>query len=155
MNFLKLIISIAVCALAGYIGSIFTAPVIPTWYAALNKPPFNPPNWIFGPVWATLYLLMAVAAYIIWEKGAERKEIKTALGFFIAQLILNSLWSILFFGMKSPVYGLICIVILWLAILLTIMKFYKISKTAGWLLIPYILWVSFASILNLAIAILN
>ena len=101
-NTLKLIIAIVACELAGIVGSIFTASAIPTWYATLAKPALNPPAWVFGPVWTTLYALMGVAAFLVWRKGWERKEVKTALGIFGIQLALNVLWSIVFFGLHSP-----------------------------------------------------
>ena len=153
MNLFKLAISVIVCLAAGILGSIFTTPNIATWYAALNKPAFNPPNWIFGPVWTTLYILMGISLYIIWEKGFEKN--KLPIFFFGCQLVLNAKWSFLFFGMHSPLLGLIGIVLLWLFILATIISFYRVSKLAGILLVPYILWVSFASILNYYILILN
>jgi len=155
MDFIKLIVSIVVCFAAAIIGSLFTTPNIPTWYALLNKPPFSPPNWLFAPAWTTLYLLMAVSAYLVWMKGLGNKEVRIALGAFLVQLILNVLWSALFFGLRSPLLGAIEIVALWAAILLTIIYFFRISKTAGWLLIPYILWVTFAAILNFSVLILN
>ena len=155
MNIYKLLVSIGVCLLAGVTGSIFTMPAIPTWYAALNRPPLAPPNWIFGPVWTTLFVLMGISAFLIWKKGLDRKDVKIALGIFIGQLVLNTLWSIIFFGLHSPGGALIEIVFLWLAILATIVAFYKISKPAAWLLVPYILWVSFAAYLNYAIWSLN
>ncbi len=154
-NALKLAASIGVCLLAGAIGGLFTSSSIPTWYAALNKPAFNPPNWIFGPVWTLLYVLMGVSLFLVWQKGLKNKKAKTAVTIFGIQLALNVLWSILFFGLKSPILGLIEIIILWAFILLSIIKFSKISKTAAWLLLPYILWVSFAAVLNLAIFLLN
>ena len=152
---LKLVVSILVCQGAGVVGSIFTSPAITTWYAQLQKPSFSPPNWIFAPVWTLLFLLMGVALYFVWSKGLEDKKVKTALFIFGVQLILNTLWSILFFGLQSPFYAFIEIIILWLAILLTIISFSRISKAAAYLLLPYILWVSFASILNFSILILN
>jgi len=155
INYLKLAASIVICQLAGIIGSVFTYPSIPTWYAILAKPSLNPPNWVFAPVWLLLYTLMGISAYMIWEKGISKKEVKHAIYVFSAQLILNSLWSILFFGLRSPIAGLIDIVILWGLIIATIVLFFRISKIAGYLLIPYILWVSFAVYLNFAIWILN
>jgi benzodiazapine receptor len=152
---LKLIISVVICQLAGVIGSIFTRPAIPTWYASLNKPAFNPPNWVFSPVWITLYILMGIAAFLVWSKGLNVRHVKLALVLFAVQLILNALWSAVFFGLKSPLLGLFVIVILWIAILFTILNFYKVSGTAGFLLIPYILWVSFASVLNFSLWRLN
>lgn len=154
-NIIKLIISIVVCQCAGIIGSVFTTPAIPTWYAALQKPAFTPPNWLFAPAWITLYLLMGIAAFLVWRVGLENKRVRTALIIFLVQLVLNSLWSVVFFGLQSPLYGVIVIIILWLAILLTILKFARISSLAAWLLVPYILWVSFASALNISIWLLN
>lgn len=146
---------VAICLAAGIIGSIFTFQSIPTWYAGLNRPDFSPPNWIFGPVWTTLYIMMGIAAYMVYAKGVKKKEVKIALSIFGAQLALNTLWSVLFFGLQSPLYGLVCIVALWLAIAATIWKFWGISRNAALLLVPYILWVSFASVLNYSIWMMN
>jgi benzodiazapine receptor len=154
-NIIKLLISIIVCECAGVIGSIFTTGAIPTWYASLQKPAFTPPNWLFAPAWTTLYLLMGIAAFIIWRKGLDDKQVRTALIIFAIQLVLNILWSIAFFGMEAPLYGLIVIILLWVAILITILSFWKISSAAAWLLVPYILWVSFATALNTSIWLLN
>lgn len=151
----KILIFILICELAGAIGSIFTAPAISTWYATLEKPAFNPPNWLFGPAWTILYLLMGIAAYLIWEKGFGKKEVKIALAIFAIQLFLNIIWSFLFFGLKSPGLALGEIIILWLAIFATLVVFYRISKPAGLILVPYILWVTFAAILNFAVVQLN
>jgi translocator protein len=151
----KLLLAIILCQLAGAIGSIFTVQNIPTWYASLNKPWFNPPNWVFGPVWITLYTMMGISAYLIWNRGISKKEVKLALGIFGVQLILNALWSIIFFGLKSPVYGIPVIALLWIFIALSIASFYRLSKPAALLLVPYICWVSFAALLNLFIWILN
>jgi len=152
---IKFLVAILVCLLAGFIGSLFTTPSIPTWYESLNKPSFNPPNWLFAPVWTTLYVLMGISAYMIWEKSSRYKSSNTALKIFFVQLVLNSIWSMLFFGLRNPLYGFIGIVLLWFAILFTMLKFYRISKKAAYLLVPYILWVSFASLLNFYILILN
>ena len=154
-DFLLLLESIIICQLAGIIGSIFTSPSIPLWYANINKPSFNPPNWVFAPVWTTLYLLMGIALFLVWRKGLKRKDLKIAFAVFIFQLILNTLWSILFFGLKSPFVAFIEIVLLWISILISILLFFRISKVAGALLIPYLLWVSFASVLNFAFWRLN
>lgn len=151
----KLIISIAVSEFAGIIGSIFTSPAIPNWYADLNKSALTPPGWIFGPVWTLLYALMGIAAFLVWRKGLDRKDVKIALGIFLGQLALNTLWSIIFFGLQNPGAAFVEIIFLWLAILTTIIAFAKISKPAAWLLAPYILWVSFAAYLNYAIWTLN
>ena len=152
---LKLIISIVVCQCAGLVGSIFTMSAIPTWYATLEKPAFTPPNWLFAPAWGTLYLLMGISAFIIWRKGLDNRLVREALIVFLIQLVLNALWSVVFFGLESPLYGVIVIAALWIAIVLTILKFLKISTTAGMLLLPYILWVSFAAVLNVSILALN
>ena len=152
---IKFIISVAVCELVGLISTPFTISAIQTWYQYLNKPSFSPPNWVFGPVWTILYFLMGISAYLIWIKGLKNKKVKPALKIFIVQLIFNFLWSIFFFGMHNPILSLIDIILLWITILLTIIKFYELSKPAAYLLIPYILWVSFATLLNFAIVILN
>jgi translocator protein len=152
MNWFRLIVSILLAQLAGIIGSLFTE--IGSWYQDLIKPSFNPPNWIFGPVWTILYLLMGISLYLVWN-SKKSKERKIGLYFFFIQLILNSLWSILFFGLNNPLLAFIEIIILWFAILLTLIYFYRVRKAAGYLLIPYLLWVSFASILNYFILILN
>jgi benzodiazapine receptor len=159
-NTFKLISAIAVSELAGIIGSVFTTPSIDGWYAGLVKPTLNPPAWVFGPVWTTLYALMGIAAFLIWSSYAKatadkKKGIKIALTLFGTQLVLNTLWSIIFFGLHSPGGALIEIMFLWLAILATIIAFAKISKPAAWLLVPYIAWVSFASYLNFMIWMLN
>ncbi|MFH1002611.1 MAG: TspO/MBR family protein, partial [Chloroflexota bacterium] len=132
-----------------------TTPAIPTWYAALAKPAFTPPNWLFAPAWVTLYLLMGVAAAVVWQKGLAERRHQTALVIFLVQLVLNVLWSVVFFGLESPLYGVVVIVALWLAILLTIIRFYPISTLAGTLLLPYLGWVSFAAALNVAVFMLN
>ncbi|MBN1273042.1 MAG: tryptophan-rich sensory protein [Candidatus Aminicenantes bacterium] len=133
---------------AGVIGSIFTVRSINTWYEGLNKPTFNPPNWIFGPAWTLLYLAMGIAAYIVWRNGWSKREVKVALIVFAFQLVLNALWSIIFFGMRAPLAGFIEIFFLWAAILATLILFWRISLAAGLLLLPYIGWVSFAALLN-------
>lgn len=155
IDLLKLVASLLACQLAGFLGSIFTTPAIPGWYAKLVKPGFTPPNWVFSPVWISLYVLMGISAFLIWRKGFDNKAIKVALGIFVAQLVINSLWSLMFFGLKSPLAGFITIIILWTLIVLTISHFYRISTIAGVLLIPYFLWVSFASVLNFSLWRLN
>lgn len=154
-QFFKLLVSIAVCELAGIIGSIFTTSSISTWYTTLVTPALNPPNWVFGPVWVTLYLLMGVAAFLICNKGFDRTDVKKALGVFGLQLALNASWSIVFFGLQNPAWAFAVIVAMWVAIVWTMALFNKISKLATWFLVPYILWVSFASYLNYSIWILN
>ena len=145
MNWFKLIISLIIPQLAAIIGGLFTAKSIPTWYATLIKPSFNPPNWLFGPVWTILYLLMGVSLYLIWN---SQKDFKVALIIFGIQLGLNLLWSILFFGLHQPLWAFIEIIFLWIFIVLNIIFFYKISPVAGLIQIPYLLWVSFAALLN-------
>jgi len=152
INTKKLIISIVICQLAGAIGALFTTPAIPGWYATLQKPAFNPLSWVFAPVWTTLYILMAVALYLVWNSKGNKK---LAIKVFCLQLFLNSFWSVVFFGLKSPWLALTVIVLLWILIAKTITEFFKLSKVSGYLLLPYLFWVSFASILNLAIAVLN
>jgi tryptophan-rich sensory protein len=154
-DFLVLLASIFLCQVAGLIGSVFTTPAIPTWYASLKKPFFTPPSWIFAPVWVTLFTLMGISLYIVWKKGFDRREVRRGVSLFGVQLVLNVLWSVVFFGMRSPLYGLVIIVLLWAVLLATVITFYRISKPAGILLIPYFLWGSFASVLNLAILTLN
>jgi len=154
-NVFKLVIAIFICQLAGAIGSIFTVSAIAGWYSGLAKPALNPPNWLFGPAWITLYTLMGIAAFLVWKKGLDKKEIKTALEIFILQLLLNAIWSVIFFGWQNPAWAFANIILLWLAILWTIMVFYKISKPAVYLLLPYIIWVSFAAYLNYSIWLLN
>ena len=149
---IKLITSITICLAAGVLGSIFTTPAIPTWYETLIKPSFAPPNWVFAPIWTSLFIMMGISFFIIWQMGSSNGR---ALYIFSIQLILNVLWSAIFFGLRSPLAGLIEICILWILILLTIMEFMKISRTAGLLLIPYILWVSFAAVINFFIWRLN
>jgi tryptophan-rich sensory protein len=149
---LKAFGAIVLCQLAGIIGSFFTASSVSTWYAALNKPSFNPPSWVFGPVWITLYTLMGISLYLVWRSGSRDWVV---LGVFGFQLVLNALWSILFFGMQSPGIAFAEIIVLLLSILLTMVLFFTVSRTASYLLIPYALWVSFAAVLNFAIWRLN
>ena len=154
-KWLLLIFWIGLCELVGLFATPFTIVAISTWYTTLIKPSFSPPNWLFGPVWILLYFLMGVAAYLVWEKGWKRKPVRTALNFFFIQLVLNFLWSVLFFGLHSPILGLMDIILLLVFIVMTIWQFKKISPTAAYLLIPYLLWVSFATLLNFSIVVLN
>ncbi len=153
-NIPKLAFSIIICEAAGFIGSFFTAPSIGTWYSQLNKPAFNPPDWIFFPVWTILYLLMGISLYLILEKPLNN-ESKLAIGIFGIQLALNILWTIIFFGLHQPSAAFIEIIILLASILLTILAFYRLSKPAAYLLIPYLFWVCFAAVLNYYIMVLN
>jgi len=152
---LRLVASIIICQLAGFIGSIFTRSSIPTWYASLEKPSFTPPNWLFAPVWTILFLLMGVSVFLVWRDRSGSQRSRVALAIFAIQLVLNMVWSIAFFGFRSPLAGLIVILVLWIAILSTILNFLKVSEIAGILLIPYILWVTFAAVLNVSIFALN
>jgi len=152
---IKLVVSIVICQLAGFMGSLLTTPSIPTWYASLNKPSFNPPNWVFAPVWTTLFVLMGISAYLVWNQGLQNAPVKRALIMFLVQLALNVFWSFLFFKLQSPTYAFVEITVLWIAIALTIVAFVRISRPAAFLLIPYIVWVSFAAVLNSSIARLN
>ncbi|HVA82549.1 MAG TPA: TspO/MBR family protein [Candidatus Aquilonibacter sp.] len=152
---LALIASVAICELAGVIGSVFTIGSIPTWYAALAKPAFNPPAYLFGPVWTLLYLLMGVAIYLVYEKGMGNNLGRLAAFAFAIQLSLNALWSIVFFGMHSLLGGMVVIVALWLSIAATMILFWRISRRAAYLMAPYILWVSFAMALNYSLLALN
>lgn len=152
--FVPLLISLLIVLIVAFIGSLFTTPNIASWYRTLTKPSFAPPNWLFAPAWTILYILMAIAAFLIYRKR-ENPKAKNALTFYFIQLILNALWSIIFFGIHNPQLAFFEIIILWIFILFTLIKFYKIYRTAGLLLIPYLLWVSFASILNLFVWLLN
>lgn len=154
-NFAKLFVSLVVCFAAAAIGSVFTLPSITTWYSALVRPFFTPPNWLFGPAWAILYFLMAIALFLVWRKGLGVKGVKKAMAIFAVQLVLNVLWSLAFFGLHSPMLGFAVIVLLWISILATILSFRKISVRAAWLLVPYICWVSFAACLNAVVWMLN
>ncbi len=151
----KLLISILLCQLAGVIGGLFTRYSMPLWYESLKKPFFNPPDRIFGPVWIILYTMMGIAAYTVWRKGLRTPGVRSALAIFVLQLSLNSLWPVVFFGGRSIGGGMIVIVFLWLAIVWTMAVFFNISKPAFFLLTPYILWISFALLLNSALLMLN
>lgn len=154
-NWVKLITAVGVSEGAGIIGSVFTASNVNTWYNTLQRPNLSPPNWVFAPVWTTLYALMGIAAFLVWCKGLDRRDVKIALTVFLVQLALNVLWSLLFFGLKSPGIAFVEIIILWFAIVANIIVFARVSKPAAWLLVPYILWVSFATYLNFEIFRLN
>ncbi|MEG0848764.1 TspO/MBR family protein [Flavobacterium plurextorum] len=152
----KIILALIVCLAVGYSASTVTRPSVESWYPTIVKPVFNPPNWIFMPVWTLLYIFMAIAAGLVWDKIKEQTEkVKTALLFFLIQLTLNAIWSYLFFGLKNPLLALIEIVLLWLMIYETYLKFSKINKISGYLLIPYLAWVGFATVLNASIWWLN
>ncbi|MFP4633715.1 MAG: TspO/MBR family protein [Candidatus Aenigmatarchaeota archaeon] len=154
-DFIKLIVAILIPLMTGFVGSVFTADAVSGWYPTLQKPAFTPPNWVFGPAWTALYILMGISLYLVWREGFERREVKVGIGIFAVQLFLNALWSFLFFGLRSPLLGLVEIIPLWIAILATVIYFYRISKKASYLLIPYLAWTSFAALLNYSIFILN
>lgn len=151
----SLILFILVCELIGLAATPFTIDSIASWYVYLNKPFFSPPNWVFGPVWTTLYCLMGVAAYLVWASKKKKSNVQRALVVFVLQLACNFFWSILFFGLHAPLLAFIEILILLGLIVVNIKMFYPINKSAAYLLVPYIAWVSFASILNLSIVLLN
>ncbi len=153
-NVLKLIIAVVVSELAGVIGAIFTTPAISGWYTTLIRPSFSPPNWLFAPVWTLLFALMGIALFLIWKNNTATRK-NTAYWFFFIQLILSIVWSIIFFYYHNISGAFIEIIFLWIVIFATIIAFYKISKPAGYLLLPYIVWVSFAAILNFVIWRLN
>ena len=143
------------CELVGIVGALTTVTGEGSWYQGLEKPPFNPPGWVFGPVWTVLYALMGLAAFRVWREGTERPDVRTALGLFVAQLVLNGVWTPVFFGAESIVGGAVVIVALLVLLALTVRAFFRISRAAGWLLVPYLLWVAFATALNLSIWVLN
>jgi benzodiazapine receptor len=157
MNKITRILAVVVTCLAiGYFSGIVTRTSVDTWYPTLIKPSFNPPNWVFAPAWSLLYLLMGVAAGLVWDRIEYEKEaVKNALVFFAIQLALNALWSYLFFGLMNPLLALLEVFVLWLMIYETLLKFIKINKIAGYLLVPYLLWVSYATVLNASIWWLN
>ena len=149
-----LLICVLIPLAVGWISSLFTMNSVNTWYKTIHKPAFNPPDWVFGPVWTILFILMGVALYLVWTHP-ESVSWKWGIVIFGVQLFLNFLWTTLFFGIHSPLLAMIDIVLLWLAILVNIILFWQINPLSAYLLIPYILWVSFASVLNLFIVILN
>lgn len=150
----RFIASLAIAYFAAAIGSLATFPAIPNWYAGLDKPWFNPPNSIFGPVWTVLYTLMGMSLYLVWTAKTKHSK-RAAYAWFGVQLVLNSLWSIVFFGLQQLWPAVAVIVLLWLSIAATIYFFWRISRRAAYLLLPYIAWVTFATALNISIAVLN
>jgi tryptophan-rich sensory protein len=143
------------CEVVGLLAGWITQTSVTTWYPTLTKPAFTPPNWLFAPVWTVLYAMMGVAAALVWNRGRDRAAVRRALWLFGAQLVVNAGWSFAFFGAQSPTLGLIVIVALWGALALTMDRFYRLRASAGWLLVPYLLWVSYALALNAAIWWLN
>lgn len=155
-KYLKIAVCVATCLAVGYLSGVATQSSVQTWFPTLEKPVFNPPSWVFMPVWTMLYILMGVAAGLVWDKMENDKhEVRTALLFFIMQLALNALWSVLFFALRNPLLALIEIVVLWFMIYETWYRFKTIDKTASLLLVPYLAWVSFAAVLNAGIWWLN
>ena len=155
-KYFKILICVASCLAIGYLSGQVTREAVTTWYPTIIKPSFNPPNWIFAPVWSLLFMFMGVAAGLVWSKIENNQVVvKKALVFFVIQLALNVLWSYLFFGLHNPLLALIEIVVLWLMIYETYNQFSKIDKIAGYLFIPYLAWVGFAAILNASIYLLN
>jgi translocator protein len=152
---LLFVIAFGICLLAGYIGSYYTTPEIPTWYAGLQKPDLTPPSWVFAPVWTVLYIFMGVSLYWIFQSGIMSQDAKLGLILFIFQLILSVGWSFLFFGLHTTFFSFLIIVMLWAVLLCTIVQVFRFSIPAAAILIPYICWVSFAAYLNYAILILN
>lgn len=152
---LTFIVAISICLLAGYIGSYYTAPAIPTWYAGLQKPDLTPPSWVFAPVWTALYILMGISLYLIIQSGLKNMEVQLGLILFLFQLIVNIGWSFFFFGLHSTFFGFMAIVLLWAVLLCTIIQLFRFSIPASMLLVPYFCWVSFAGYLNYSILILN
>lgn len=154
-SFLSICVCVIICLSIGGLTGFITREAIPIWYEGLNKPFFTPPNWLFAPVWTSLYCMMGIAAGLVWSKGSHHRWVKTAIYHFTAQLVVNGLWSIVFFGLKRPGIALLVIGLLLYLILRTIYWFKIVSKPAAYLLYPYVAWVSFASFLNLGIYYLN
>lgn len=154
-NIWKLIISIAIPLAIGFLGSYFTRPEIDTWYQTIEKPSWQPPNWVFGPVWTTLYIMMGIAFFLVWKDESRGRNRKLAMIFWSMQLVLNFFWSWIFFNQHELGLALAEIIVLWIFIFITIILFGKINKIAAWLMVPYISWVSFASLLTYTIYTLN
>lgn len=155
MNWFRLIVSIAITEGAGGIGSLFTYKAISTWYVSLNKSPITPPNGIFAPMWITLFLLMGISLYLVWNRGSLFRENRLAFSLFMLQLVLNVLWSVIFFGQKELLLAGVEIVFLWFFILATILEFRLIDRIASYLLFPYLSWVTVATLLNFSILWVN
>lgn len=165
MNYKRLVISLAIPQLAGLAGAFFTGSAITTWYAGLQKPSFSPPNWVFGPIWILLYLLMGVSIYLIWQrysgnkylsiKALGREGAKGAFWIFWIHLVFNAAWTPVFFGLKNPGLALADIIVIWLLVIVLIGKFWKLDKRASLLMVPYFVWVSFAGALNYFLWYLN
>jgi len=154
-NIVKAIIAIVIPLMVGATSGFFTVTGVESWYQTIQKPSWNPPNWIFGPVWTTLYVMMGIALFLVWKEDTSEELKKIAIALFAVQLTLNFFWSFIFFNQQQPGWALVEIIAMWFFILLTIFAFAQVNKTAAWLLVPYISWVSFASILNYTIWQLN
>lgn len=154
-NALKLFIAIAIPLAVGFTSGFFTITGVGSWYQTIDKPSWNPPNWIFGPVWTTLYILMGIALFLVWKSDAQAPLKKAAITLFAIQMTLNFFWSLIFFNQHQVGWALVEIIAMWIMILLTIFAFARVNNTAAWLLVPYISWVSFAAILNYTIWKLN
>lgn len=154
-NKIALLGFILICELVGIAGSVLTVSSIQTWYATLVRPSFNPPNWIFGPVWTILYAMMGVAVFLVWQKGMKNKRVKFAVWFFMAHLLVNGIWTPIFFGLHNLALALFVISLMWLMIAYLVILFSKINKISSWLLVPYLFWVSFATVLNFSFWFLN
>ena len=153
-DILALVLLVGLCLGVGGLGGAVTAESVTTWYATLNKPSFNPPNWIFGPVWTALYILMGVAAWRVW-RAADRDTARGPLAVFALQLAVNLGWSVAFFGLRNPGLAVVVILLLDLLVLATTLMFRRIDRLAAWLLVPYLAWISFATLLNVTIWCLN
>lgn len=153
-SFMKLIVAVILTVGIGSLGGIFTASEVGTWYAGLQKPSFNPPSWLFAPVWTLLYLLMGISVYLVWKQPPSPAR-RMATGVFIVQFVFNFLWSFIFFKLHLIGWALAEIIVMWVLILITIVLFARLSRTAAWLLVPYLAWVSFATVLTAAIYKLN
>lgn len=150
-----LIVSLLITLGIGAVAGLFTEPEIKTWYIYLHKPTFNPPNWIFAPVWTSLYILIGISAWMIWKQRNSMPGYTSAKNIYFVQLFFNFLWSIVFFGTHQIFGAIIIIALLWVCIIINMGKFARLNKTAAWLLLPYLLWVSFAGVLNVSIYLLN
>ena len=153
-SFMKLIVAVILTVGIGSLGGIFTATEVNTWYAGIQKPSFNPPSWVFAPVWTLLYLLMGISVYLVWKQPLSTAR-RVATGVFIVQFVFNFLWSFIFFKLHLIGWALAEIIVMWVLILITIGQFARLSRTAAWLLVPYLAWVSFATVLTAAIYRLN
>jgi tryptophan-rich sensory protein len=154
-NLRGIVVFIVISQAVGVMGSIFTMPAIHSWYVHLHKSPLNPPAWVFGPVWFLLYTMMGVAAAQVSQDGFANRNVRNATVLFFTQLMLNLFWSVIFFGMKLPKLALLEIIVLWSTVLVTTVCFFRIRQSAGWLLVPYLVWCSYAAILNFEIVRLN